>query len=938
MSGFNFLPGDGQIPQLPLDIPTPETAPPDFKTIGQTFAATQTEAQKALREAPGSFDWLWRQLLKWVGAVLGIAVDIVSLMLEQVFRIFNGADPSVNQLIAVVMGGMFGSEVPVNFGASIKDAAGRKEMTASIARVFINALAKGQNSTQGLQPSDEGMQAFMEAAAHMAFEGWLMGWLAEAGTLGQMETFAELKDIMESSLGVGRMARRVMQPALKVLVEDPYTWKLNQTWHPTLLSAKEAVRFYLRGGIDRGGLQAIMDRHGYQSTLVDELIWDEVKPIGPGDIETLRFHGDMDDTAAVNALKRMGYDEANAKNQLQAMQYNRYDAMHRRKLDECLALFKAHRMTQAEFNSEVGLTGLAKDEKDHYEKMAALEVLYHAQFSLAEAELLFKKHLIDVTQLEALLTDYYHYSPQQQMDLELLLAVEIKTADDAATAKAAAASRRKAADQAKAAAAAAKALQAKIEIESKGVSQAQYETLVEEGLRTFQQYHAYLTSKGIAIDNADALVTVLGNKIAAKKAAAGLKAAAAGKAKQKNLDVAQLESAVKQGLITTADFTAHMLQLGMSATDAALLTQELQGQIDSAAVKAKAVADAKAKAAVRHVDLKQEERAVRLGIQTIQQYGAFLDAHGFDPHDRDVLVSELQAQLATDKQLAAKQQAAAAKLAAKGISLGQMERLVRAGVKTTADYQAALAAAGVDAADQAALVQFLELQMEQDQQDLALHGHAAGLVGELGPSLADLGRAVKLGVIPIAAYQDTLKRAGLSAADQQTLVKTLAAQIKATRGQQSTAQTVAKQVTAAGVSLATLEKDVLTGKLSMEQFEALLAGYGVPAQQITDVVALMQDRLDNQAAVQALVNQAGARAAAKGLNLAEDTAAFKQGVLTEEEWRARVAALGYDAADVEILFETLAAQQAAAAAKSSKKTPGAAAPAAPSAAAAGAGG
>ena len=124
----------------------------------------------------------------------------------------------------------------------------------------------------------------------------------------------------------------------------------------------------------------------------------------------------------------------------------------------------------------------------------------------------------------------------------------------------------------------------------------------------------------------------------------------------------------------------------------------------------------------------------------------------------------------------------------------------------------------------------------------------------------------------------------------------------------------------------------------MPQFEGLLNGYGVPQTQITDVVQLVQDQIDNQQALAQLVGQATARAAAKGLNLAEDTAAYKQGVMTEDEWRARVASLGYDAADVEILFETLAAQQAATAAKSAKKSTGTTTTAAPGAAAATAGG
>ena len=75
----------------------------------------------------------------------------------------------------------------------------------------------------------------------------------------------------------------------------------------------------------------------------------------------------------------------------------------------------------------------------------------------------------------------------------------------------------------------------------------------------------------------------------------------------------------------------------------------------------------------------------------------------------------LQAQLDADKLVAQQKAAAAQKLAQKQISLAELERLVRAGVKTPADYQAALATAGYSAQDQAALVQYLGLQMEQDQ-------------------------------------------------------------------------------------------------------------------------------------------------------------------------------------------------------------------------------
>jgi hypothetical protein len=917
----SFLPGssDGQIPYPPVDIPAPDTPAPDFNTIGQTFAAAAKAARKESAKDDSMWDWLWRQLVKAVKGVLSSIVDLFTLVIGGILDVLDGTHGSMDRLATVVISSMFGAETKVGSWDNLKDAGSRQQTATNIAQVFLKALSTGQNSSAGLQPSSAGSDAFMKACAHMAIEGWLLGFVVEAAGAGQLETFTELKDIVESSLGLGRLARRAMAAPMKVLVEDPYTWLLNQTWLPTLLTPAELVRAYLNGTFTIEQLNREMGYHGYAPYKVTELINLYKLHLSAADLDVLIDNKSTTQEDAIKRLKSQGYDDADAAALLSVAHNSKVQANGRAWANELTAMFLNHEINIAALTDQMKFTGLPEWETTELIRRAQYKLqVKRTYFTLGEAELLFKKHLIDVNQFHDL-AQMHGYSEADIINLELLMLVEIKDADDATARRAAAQSARDAANKAKAKAAADKAALAKLQIEEKGVSDAQYQTLVEQGLRTLQDYYGYMVSKGIASDNALSLLTVLQHKIDAKNAAAATKAAAAGKAKAKNLDVAQLEAAVKQGLLTIADFTTRMEQIGMSSADAELLALELQGQIDSAATKEKAAAAAKAQAAVKHVDLTQEERAVRLGIQTIAQYAAFLDSHGFEPHDRDVLVAELQAQLNTDQQTAATKAAAAAKVSQKGIPLPQLERLVRAGVKTIDDYTAALASAGYNAADQAAMTQYLQLQMQQDQQDLILHGHAAALVGQLGVSLADLERAVKLSVVPIATYQDALKRAGVSSADQTTLVKNLAAQIKATRAAQTTMQSISEQVAAAGVSLAALEKDTVSGKISIEQFQALLAGYGVADADITNVVQLVQDEIDNAAALRDLINQAGARAAAKGLDLTQDTAAFKQGVMSEAEWRARVAGLGYDDADVEILFETLAASQAATAAKSAQK-------------------
>lgn len=938
MSGF-FDGSQIQIPYPPPDIPTPSIPAADFAAIGQQLEAGKQAAAKADTSPP-----FWLKWISWIvsitlGTALNCLLKIVTKLLQLVLQFFNTGDANMNALAAAALSGMLG--VPDGSGKipSAVQAGKSDSVSANLANILQSGLEKGaaRGANGMLTPSSQGANNFLAMSAHLAVEGWLQGIIVEISSANYLERFGDLKDTLENAFGMGRLARRALAAPMKILVEDPYTWKLNQTYLPTLLSPGELVSQYLRDPTQKDNYYAQMALHGYTPDKAETIVNLNKKHLSLDEIVDLLVHKTIQFTDAETALKAQGYDELTADYIIQVATRKRTEAWERRGLEEALGLYRQHHIDRPTYDSLVSKALLPADEQFFYSRMADLMDFGHQQFlTIAEGETLVKKGIWEMTDFAQLMT-HYGYSAADQISLEQLLFGEIATAQQAALDKAARQAAALARQQAAAARAAERARIAAMEVESKGVSTAQYENLVYEGLRTPADYYQYLINKQVAADNAAALTQALGVTLLTKAAAAAKKAAAAGQAKQKNLDITQLETAVKQGLLTLPDFTARLKGLGMSEADAQLLTQELSDQMTAATTKAQATAAAKAAAAVKHVDTTQEERAVLLGTQTIQQYAAFLDAHNFTPEDRDVLVNELQARLTAAQATAATKAAAAKKAATQGINLTQLERLVRAGIKTVADYQAALANLGYSASDQQAMVQYLQLQMEQDQQDLITKGHAADLVGQLGVSLTDLERAVKLSVVPIATYQDALQRAGVPAADQQTMVATLAAQIKTTRTQQTTASTVSKQVAAAGVSLTSLEADVKSGKLSMEQFQALLAGYGVPADQITDVVALVQDMIDNAKAVQALVADATVKAAAKGLNLSQDTAAYKQGVMDEATWRARVASLGYDAADVEILFETLAATQAAAAAKSAAKstTTTAAPPAAPTSPAAG---
>src|SRR5215469_12094390 len=252
-----------------------------------------------------------------------------------------------------------------------------------------------------------------------------------------------------------------------------------------------------------------------------------------------------------------------------------------------------------------------------------------------------------------------------------------------------------------------------------------------------------------------------------------------------------------------------------------------------------------------------------------------LVAAGFAAEDVDILAGIAADQLATAKAAAAKKAAAANVAGSKHLAVAQVERLVRAGQQTIADYQAALVAAGYDAESVTALVNLLQLQLDQDSHLAAASGRSSALLTTGGWGLGQVRSAVKLGIVDIAAYDAALTAAGVSAA-----------------------------VAATGTTLDALEQQVYAGTLTPVAFGAALSAAGVSSPDVAAFVELVTERSATQGAVQQLEAAVSATAAAKGLSLGDFKAAVKAGVQTIDQYQAFVTSLGYGPADTAILVAT----------------------------------
>lgn len=897
------------IPYPPVDIPVPDLPPANFVQIGMQLEQGRQAAAAGNGSKPGVIDWIADLIARIVVALLNCILTIVAFVMKLIYQVWGAAEGGTDQVAAAAIQGMFGTPVSSGSFSSVLSSSQREGVAGGIASTIFGALGGSFTgaSAQPLGPSMAGANKYLSLTTHMAIEGWLQGWLAELLSAGVVKDFADLKDIMERTLGLGRLARQVMGPAAKILVADPLTWQLNQTYFPTLLKEPDLVREYLRGAIELPALQTKLGYLGYSTDNVAALINLNKVHLGVGQLENLAMHGNISDADAQAALKALGYDDNTAASALFDARTNRVDGWERAVIAEAMALYVDGKMDLTEWGNWLSNSGLPQSEQQVLGLVAGLKQRQYAKrISMGEAEQLVEVGLWGLDQFHDLAIAN-GYSETDEEYLELLLAIKTKKAADATAAKAAAASAKAAKAAASAKAAAAKAALAHDAAEAKGVTLAQYAALVKDGLRTVADYAMYLNGKGLAPDNVATLTQLLQQSLSATAAAGGVSATAAATVKAKNLSLAQLETAVQDGILTMGEYQQRIEQAGVSAPDAAILVQLLTDKVATAAAKAQALAAAKAAKAAKHPSLAEYEKFAKLGIITVQQFQAALEGLGYDEPTIALFMQENGLAAAATAAAVAATPATGATAKGKGPVLADVERAVRAGLETMDQYTAALAAAGYTADAIALKVALLQLLMQQDQATLAASGRAASLIGKRGLSLADIERAVKLNIIPISTYTATLKAAGVDDADANTLTLILSAGVAQTGQTQATKAAATKALAQVGLSLPTIEKDILDGKLAVDQLAGVLAGAGLDQTDAAAVTGLVSAQVTNQRAVAALVGGVAAAASSKNLSLAQETAAVKAGVKTIEDYQTFVAALGYSPADVATLVATEAA-------------------------------
>jgi len=299
-----------------------------------------------------------------------------------------------------------------------------------------------------------------------------------------------------------------------------------------------------------------------------------------------------------------------------------------------------------------------------------------------------------------------------------------------------------------------------------------FERLVRRGVRSMGEYDALLQSLGFEDADRAAMRELLDLQIADDRAADAERDAARNRVVVRGLSLDQFRRAVVLGTRTDDEYQRFLVEENFTTDAQAVLLADLRFAVADAE-DARRRREQTAPATVsRGLALSTLQRAARLGVITPDTYSDRLRVLGYSADDRAIELELLLLEIADVHDARAQSEAAEPAALARGLSLEQTARAVRAGALTLEDYRAAATEAGLDTDAVNVVVAVLAQDVGTLTDARAVRADVLRWLADQNVSLEELEKAVTKGGQPFDVFIGELEQRGVGA-DEAELVASL---------------------------------------------------------------------------------------------------------------------------------------------------------------------
>lgn len=232
------------IPNIPPDVA--DSATPDFDSFWATFFSHFLDIQGPLFESSkeGASSFVAELAATIVELGIEITSDIGRRLGESVDEFEKTAGPEIMKAAAAALSDYFNTTISVGDISRNRSAGARTSFSQNLGSFILESMFGQFEVPQNITPDvgRRNAERILGYNVGTTLESWLGKVISTTPLTRWIPNWADLDDVMQQTLGLGRINRRIMGPLLKILVADPFLWDLNRTFAPTLFNAGQLVR------------------------------------------------------------------------------------------------------------------------------------------------------------------------------------------------------------------------------------------------------------------------------------------------------------------------------------------------------------------------------------------------------------------------------------------------------------------------------------------------------------------------------------------------------------------------------------------------------------------------------------------------------------------------------------------------------------------------
>jgi hypothetical protein len=365
-----------------------------------------------------------------IGTVLSAFADILSVAIDEITQAKKAAGIGVHDLIAALLSDSLLIEVA---SEDIPNAAGPKgqfRINSALGGKFLDQLKvfMGANSAVTGESAEAGAKALLGLGMQMSVNTGLMAILGGAVPFAHMDELKEIGEMLEKSLGLGRLNRQALRPYVRNLIAHPLDRAMRAKYRQDILGTGELVKALLRGGPVAEQARSLLAQHGLPEDQIEELIAQLTPRLSADELYTLGLFREVPGDSALNELIADGIPTGVATARLRVHELKRAKAVEDRYIHEVDRLVE-ERFIDAGTGSQL-LAGTTIDvtEKSQYQQKWALSTNQpHKRLSHADVLFLFEagQVTLDYVQRWAAAEGY---SDEDQQNLLLLFELKATAA------------------------------------------------------------------------------------------------------------------------------------------------------------------------------------------------------------------------------------------------------------------------------------------------------------------------------------------------------------------------------------------------------------------------------------------------------------------------------------------------------------------------------